>query len=246
MKNPNGRVINTLRWNPSKFLLHLLPACIIVISFFYVISPLYIKAFLPIFAKELELLHPEFDVINYDVIKIRQIDYLQFDIKINQPMPEGHQGAGETGNVTRHKCQASTLCIAPVIIFSMILSWPALSLAYRFKAAIVALPLIILVECIDYPMIFISNIEAVYSANVLSNTLRQIWSHILNNGGRQFLALIIFLLLIAPFYLKIEKPMIKTTAGSFVKTGRNASCPCGSGKKFKNCCLGKNSTKISY
>ena len=25
--------------------------------------------------------------------------------------------------------------------------------------------------------------------------------------------------------------------------GRNDQCPCGSGKKYKNCCLGKNVTK---
>lgn len=26
------------------------------------------------------------------------------------------------------------------------------------------------------------------------------------------------------------------------KTGRNDPCPCGSGKKFKNCCLNKSAT----
>jgi len=30
-----------------------------------------------------------------------------------------------------------------------------------------------------------------------------------------------------------------TSAQNSVTTGRNAPCPCGSGKKFKNCCLGK-------
>jgi preprotein translocase subunit SecA len=44
---------------------------------------------------------------------------------------------------------------------------------------------------------------------------------------------------------KIEKPRLKslpdkpdTTTFSFIKprTGRNEPCPCGSGKKYKNCC----------
>jgi hypothetical protein len=31
-----------------------------------------------------------------------------------------------------------------------------------------------------------------------------------------------------------------------MKTGRNDLCPCGSGKKYKNCCLGKKSaTSVS-
>lgn len=29
------------------------------------------------------------------------------------------------------------------------------------------------------------------------------------------------------------------------KVGRNDRCPCGSGKKFKHCCEGKSSTKLS-
>jgi hypothetical protein len=240
LKNPNEKVSNTVQWKASKFFIHLLLACIIVIPFFYVIGPLYIRAFLPIFAKEIEFLHPEYTVISYDVIKIRQIDYLQFDIKVNKPMFADRPGTGGAGNVTRHKCQASTLCIAPVIVLSLILSWPALSISYRFKTFLASIPLVVLIECLDYPMIFISNIETVYSNNVLSNAIRHIWSHILNNGGRQFMALIIFLILIAPFYLKFEKSNTKGTGSLSSKTSRNAPCPCGSRKKYKNCCLKKN------
>lgn len=29
----------------------------------------------------------------------------------------------------------------------------------------------------------------------------------------------------------------KTSARSFDKVGRNDPCPCGSGKKYKNCCM---------
>jgi len=30
-----------------------------------------------------------------------------------------------------------------------------------------------------------------------------------------------------------------------MQTGRNASCPCGSGKKFKHCCVNKSATSLS-
>ena len=62
-------------------------------------------------------MHPEYTVIDSDVTKIRQIDYFQFDIKVNKPSPPGYQSPGETGNVTRHKGQASALILAPIIIF---------------------------------------------------------------------------------------------------------------------------------
>ena len=36
-----------------------------------------------------------------------------------------------------------------------------------------------------------------------------------------------------------EYPGIKSTDIKKKKVGRNDPCPCGSGKKFKKCCLGK-------
>ena len=37
-----------------------------------------------------------------------------------------------------------------------------------------------------------------------------------------------------------EFPVVKTLkAPSRVKVGRNAPCPCGSGKKYKKCCIRK-------
>ena len=31
-----------------------------------------------------------------------------------------------------------------------------------------------------------------------------------------------------------------------MKTGRNAPCPCGSGRKYKHCCMGRKSTPMGY
>ncbi len=36
---------------------------------------------------------------------------------------------------------------------------------------------------------------------------------------------------------KLQDP--RTDAFRQIRIGRNQSCPCGSGKKFKKCCLGK-------
>jgi len=33
--------------------------------------------------------------------------------------------------------------------------------------------------------------------------------------------------------------LLPATTPAAAAPGRNAPCPCGSGKKFKNCCLGK-------
>jgi uncharacterized protein YecA (UPF0149 family) len=35
-------------------------------------------------------------------------------------------------------------------------------------------------------------------------------------------------------------PKVTALKGKTKKIGRNAPCPCGSGKKYKKCCLNKN------
>jgi hypothetical protein len=236
LKNSDEKPHSPIGRSGLKFLIRLIPACFLVGCAFYFISPFYVRFFLPIFSSQIEFLHPEYKVIHSDVTKIRQIDYFQFDIKVNKPSPPGYQSPGETGNVTRHKGQASALILAPIIIFSLILSWPSLSIRRRLQTFVFSIPLIILIECFDYPMIFIANIESVFSPDSSLITLRKIWSHILNNGGRQFLAVVGFLMLIAPYYLKSENQPTPKTDGLSKTIGRNAPCPCGSGKKYKNCC----------
>jgi uncharacterized protein YecA (UPF0149 family) len=43
----------------------------------------------------------------------------------------------------------------------------------------------------------------------------------------------------AAMYKPIKKGQISIDQIRQMKIGRNESCPCGSGKKFKKCCLGK-------
>jgi hypothetical protein len=73
----------------------------------------------------------------------------------------------ESGNTVRLKAQANTLCIAPIIVFSLILAWPGITLLNRFQTFLISLPLIILMHALDLPMIFIEKIESVHSTSDL-------------------------------------------------------------------------------
>lgn len=211
--------------NIRAFFIRLIPACILFIALFYIIGPFYIKKIMPIIAFEIEFLHPEYTVIDYDIDKIRHLNYLRYTINVNKS--EGSRGKGD---VIRLKAQASVLCVAPIIMFSLLLSLPGLSIRQRFKTMIISLPLIVVITGLDLPLIFISKIESYYSDNALANSIRSLLNHLLNNGGRQFLAIVAFLIAIAPIYLKRTKIQK-------IKVARNAPCPCGSGKKYKHCCL---------
>lgn len=224
-------------------MLRLIGAAIFFIIFFYMVNPFYARIHLPLIAAQLEWMHPEYDVKISEIVTIDGIDYFQYTITVNKPMANRPYAPLETGNTVRLKAQANSLCIAPIIVFSLVLAWPGISLVNRLQTFLISLPLIAFIHAIDLPMIFIANIESVHSTNALGNAIRSVWSHILNNGGRQFLALLIFLISIAPVYLKTDYGRQPATAPKngeqAVVPRRNDACPCGSGKKYKNCCLDK-------
>ena len=73
-------------------------------------------------------------------------------------------------------------------------------------------------------------IQGIVIVDSLPGQIRLFWNYFLNNGGRQFLSLLVVIVSVAPFHLSI--PYITKSSIS-----RNDPCPCGSGKKYKDCCL---------
>jgi hypothetical protein len=231
--NPSRRQLRAL-------MLRLVPASIFFILLFYLINPFYVRFYLPLIAAQLEWMDPTYDVEKSEILTINRVQYLQYTITVSKPIPERPYTPQETGNTFELKAQANTLCIAPIIVFSLILAWPGLSLLKRLQTFLLSLPLILLVHALDLPMIFIAIIESVHSTSAIGNTALSVWSHILN-GGRQFLALVAFLISIAPIYIRLDRrPPRKAsprTSAPTIAPRRNDPCPCGSGKKYKNCCL---------
>ena len=76
-----------------------------------------------------------------------------------------------------------------------------------------------------------ADIESAYSDAPLLNNIRMVYKHIMMNGGRQFLAVAVFLSALTLAGLNSGNKV------AVEKVRRNAPCPCGSGKKYKRCCL---------
>jgi hypothetical protein len=201
---------NARRWRPRALMLRLVPASIFFILLFYVINPYYVRFYLPVIAAQLEWMDPTYDVENSEILTLNRVDYLQYTITVNKPVANQPYNPSETANTFTLKAQANTLCIAPIIVFSLILAWPGISLRQRMQTFLFSLPLIVMVNALDLPMIFIAIIESVHSASAVGNAALSVWSHILN-GGRQFLAVVAFLICIAPIYIRLERrPFIIT------------------------------------
>lgn len=208
-----------------RFLLRLILAFLFWSLVSYIFGPSYIRLFLPLFSYEIKTIHPEYSIKEFSLNDRKQIMYQV------QVFREGVDDKGRTlgGSEARAGILGRTMYISPIILFSLLLAWPGLSIKERLKAFLISIPLLIGTQLIDIPIQIINRVEAPWPVHSLGGHIRVFWINLLNNGGRQFLAIIAFLISIASVRL-IFPSNIKAPVG------RNDPCPCGSGKKFKKCC----------
>jgi hypothetical protein len=119
----------------------------------------------------------------------------------------------------------------PLVLYPLLFSWPGLPIRYRFKAALLVLPALLMLIAIDVSLAFLVGIEKQFLPLTLKNNIVYYIAQGLNLGGRQFLGILLFAAILAPRLLK--KPIYLDDR----PPERNDPCPCGSGKKFKNCCM---------
>lgn len=196
-----------------------------MVLLFHAFGPYYAKMFLPSFTYEAKWVFPEYKN-EFSIDEEQRICYNvrfigEFEDERGKHLAEVNVGTN---------IPASVLYIHPIIIFSLLLAWPNLYIKDRLKATVVVLPLLLTISLIDIPVTLIYLMEKRLVIDPMAKQIRNYWVYFLFNGGRQFLSILIFLISIAPFRL---------TNSSVAKTSvaRNASCPCGSGKKYKKCCM---------
>jgi len=139
----------------------------------------------------------------------------------------------------------------PIIIFSILLAWPALVWRDRIMLWLLVLPFLIILEMVDIPIVLATRCVEAMQASLLNDpsagkSLGSYWVAFLHTGGRAALSVMAAGLALGCFYLIRSRRGLHTVAGQDpkselqpAKTGRNAPCPCGSGKKYKNCCGAK-------
>ena len=202
---------------------------------FYCCGAYYTKALMPMFYTVTKFVHPEYEFMEYHYSTENNEKTIRYKALINRDFEdEGYTGKAFSiyGGVA-----ASNLYVHPIILFSLLLAWPALKAKDKLKSLVISLPLLVIIECLVIPLVLINAIEMDINAIVLkgqaavttSVKLRDFWFYFLINGGQQFLTLIAFFISIAPFLLE-HNPVIP------MNTGANSPCPCKSGKKYKQCC----------
>jgi hypothetical protein len=163
-----------------------------------------------------------------ELVERNQRQQIEFEVKIPRKWVDS-QGKSWDGMVHKGAFYGSVLYIYPIIIFSLILSWSVLPVKDRLKALMITVVLLMVVELMDVFVNVLWARENYYVVMTLSGKVHKFIYHMLHNGGRQFLSLMVFFLSIAPFHLRLA-------FGPSQLVDRNDPCPCGSGRKYKKCC----------
>jgi hypothetical protein len=216
----------------TKVLITIVFSYIVLTAVFSQIGSLYSRLFLPIFQFELALFLPELKVDsvalkNYrgeKVIRVtgRATRYVETEGKISRVDYE-----------LDSKVPVVNQYLHPVIIFSVLLAWPGITLRERFWAFLTALPFLVLVEALDIPLVIIS--QCLGKLKEASPDLSPdhafpiYWANLLNVGGRYALSILAACMALASLricqILTMPMPSPKDL------------CPCGSGKQYRRCCM---------
>jgi hypothetical protein len=210
------------------FIVRIIPTLLLVSALFYGLGSVYARMFLPVFAFEMALFHPEYKIVSYGTEE-NQIKGNSIYFTFKSVRPIINKAGVPQHNNAEIPMFASVLYIQPIIVFSLLLSWPALSLKERGWGLLISVPLMIAATLIDIPIYFIARIDGAFPAGSLSEQIRIMLNYFFDNGGRQFLALLVALATVGLISI-MRIPRVNP------KTGSNDPCPCGSGKKYKYCC----------
>jgi len=212
------------------FTIRLVLACCLMTMLFLYAGPYYVQAVLPLIKKQIQWFHS--DYVIHELIFETQGMSREISVKISIVRPFTDD-FGKTGNWrdVSYSIHASTLYSHPIIIFSLLMAWPGLSIKRRLLSMCFACVLLFVVIVVDHPFHLISQAERGLIVNTFLGQIREFWVFMLTNGGRQFLSVLLVLLSISYEYFKLPGPQVKQK-----QVSRNSPCLCGSGKKFKHCC----------
>lgn len=221
----------------------------ILLTLFSQFGPLYFKLFHGIFRWEVDTFFKPFRVSSLVAETYQGQEMISLETRLTENIVLQDGTVLHTiGKPFTAKTIAINMYLHPIIILSILAAWPGLLLRDRFKVFLLVLPLLLLVEMVDIPLLLATRCVEVVQANLYENPnagkgLGSYWAAFLHTGGRSALSILAIGLALGCFYLiryrqecsadESEPARIETQRS---KVGRNDPCPCGSGKKYKNCC----------
>ena len=210
-------------------------AYVAVSTIFYVSTPYITVRLVPVFAHIIKRAYPENELVSIRTTGRGGKTSINYTMKIHKHI-EGIDIP--LVDYLNSSVYASFQFVTLIIYYSLLISWPSLSPGKKIKAFFLSFPFLLLFVSIDIPVTIVSSIEleckrrlqGIPMVATFSRSVLIFLSHFFNNGGRQFFAVMLFAFTVIPFRFRSSSPKPLTLS-------RNDPCPCGSGKKYKNCCM---------
>jgi hypothetical protein len=211
----------------------------------------YFKVFQGVFRHQIEFLFPQFHVVDMvmEDHQGQQMISLTVALKENAILPNGTV-LHTKGKTFTSKTISINQYLHPIILFSIIAAWPWAPVRTRLILLLLSLPFLLFVEILDIPLLLAIRCEESVQRTIYTNPdaargFGSYWVAFLHTGGRAALSILAFGLSYGclQFLRARQQTLSPSPAGTQAKSsplqkvGRNDPCPCGSGRKFKHCCM---------
>ena len=174
------------------FILRLFVWVSVILTVLLTVGPFCVKLALPALSRSIEILGSDYEILESASAHNGKETVIRFKVRINREAVDP-QGNVWPASIATVGVSPFLLYLYPAIVLSLIAAWPRITVKRRLQAGLIALPLIVLAIILDIPFHVAYYLERSYGCETVGAHLRVYWYHFLNTGGRQFLALAVFL-----------------------------------------------------
>jgi hypothetical protein len=151
----------------------------------------YVELLLPLYRWEIGWIFPDFNIVSLALADNRgeglvalQLNLVHYIVIAQKLLPPGLSVSSST--LTGHALQH------PLLMLSLLAAWPAQHFSQRMVRLLISLPILLLLEMLDVPLVLLGSIEDVILANIANSTssLLVVWMNFMNGGGRPALSIV--------------------------------------------------------
>ena len=151
----------------------------------------YVELLLPLYRWEIGWCAPDYQILNLslqdnrgEAVVALKLKLVQYSFAGGHLLPPGGEISSSTlsGHVLQHV----------LLMLSLLVAWPMRGITQRMALLGIALPLLLLVEMLDVPLVLLGSIEDLILANVAptASSFLVSWMNFLNGGGRLALSIV--------------------------------------------------------
>ena len=151
----------------------------------------YVEFWLPLYRWEIGWIFPDFNIASLALADNRgegvvalTLNLTHYTVLVGQVLRPG--GSVSSSTLSGHALQH------PLVMLSLLAALPVLNFKHRIALICIAVPLLLLVEMLDVPLVLLGSVEDLILANAAptSDSFLINWMNFMNGGGRLALSIV--------------------------------------------------------